>query len=120
MPGMRVSPICLEAHGLGIIDLTSQASVTESCNVLPPVKREETTMRFSNGNYDHDQINTMQAALNLACKELGITAKDKEKRERVGLLIAALGRAGQGDLDGLKSYAVYQFQNSGLPAAARA
>ena len=68
----------------------------------------------------------MQAALNLACEELGITAKDKEKRKRVGLLIAALARAGQGDLDGLKSYAVYPISKlgsasggSGLIAAAR-
>ena len=75
-------------------------------------------MKFSNGNYDHDRINTMQGALNLACMELGITARDRKKRKRVRLLIAALAKAGQGDLEGLKSYAVYQFQNSGLPAAA--
>ena len=66
-------------------------------------------MQFPNGSYDNANINTLQAALNSACEELGVS-QDHTKCGALALLIFGYARAGQTDVDKLKAYAIEQFE----------
>ncbi len=66
-------------------------------------------MQFPIG--DHASINTLQAALNSACEELGVS-QDHEKCEALALLIFGCARAGQTDIDKLKFYALEGFETA--------
>ncbi|CCB66527.1 hypothetical protein [Hyphomicrobium sp. MC1] len=68
-------------------------------------------MKYPGGSYDNASINTLQAALNLACEELGIS-QDHKKCEAVALIILGYARTGQTDIDKLKSYAIEKFECS--------
>ena len=52
---------------------------------------------------------TVQAALALACAELGIGETDRAKRE-VAILMAPLAKSGPVSIDRLKTFAVSQFR----------
>lgn len=66
-------------------------------------------MKYPGGSYDSANINTLQAALNSACDELGIS-NDHKKCEAVALLILGYARTGQTDLNKLKAYAIERFE----------
>lgn len=68
-------------------------------------------MKYPEGHYDNAGINTLQAALNLACEELGIS-QDHKKCAAVALLILSYARTGQTDVNKLKSYAIERFECS--------
>jgi hypothetical protein len=53
---------------------------------------------------------TVQAALALACRELGIRETDQAKRESVAILMAPLAKSGQASINRLKTFAVSQFR----------
>jgi hypothetical protein len=53
---------------------------------------------------------TVQAALALACAELGIGETDRAKRESVAILMAPLPKSGPVSIDRLKTFAVSQFR----------
>jgi hypothetical protein len=74
-------------------------------------QRQCARSKYSDGSYDNANINTLQAALNLACDELGIS-QDREKCEAMALLILGYARAGQTDVNKLKSDAVERFECS--------
>jgi hypothetical protein len=68
-------------------------------------------MKYPGRGYDNANINTLQAALNSACDELGVS-NDHKKCEAVALLILAHARTGQTDVDKLKAYAIERFECS--------
>jgi hypothetical protein len=68
-------------------------------------------VKYFDGSYDNVNINTLQAALNLACEELCIS-QDHQKCEAVALLILGYARTGQTDIEKLKSYAIERFECS--------
>lgn len=70
-----------------------------------------TTMRNRGGSYDNANINTLQAALNLACEELGVS-EDQKKCEAVAVLILGYARTGQSDVNKLKAFAIERFECS--------
>jgi hypothetical protein len=47
-------------------------------------------MKFFTGHYDDNQINVLQAAMKLPCKELCISKTDQESRERIASMMMAL------------------------------
>ena len=53
---------------------------------------------------------TVQAALALACAELGIGETEQAKRETVAILMAPLAKSGPVSIDRLKTFAVSQFR----------
>ena len=53
---------------------------------------------------------TVQAALTLACAELGISETEQAKRETVAILMAPLAKSGPVSIDRLKTFAVFQFR----------
>ena len=65
-------------------------------------------MKFPTG-HDNNQINVLQAAMKLACKELCISKTDQESRERVASMIMAFAKYGPIDVEKLKAFAVQQF-----------
>ena len=65
-------------------------------------------MTFPTG-HDNNQINVLQAAMKLACKELCISKTDQESRERVASMIMAFAKYGPIDVEKLKAFAVQQF-----------
>jgi hypothetical protein len=66
-------------------------------------------MKSPTGRYDSDKMNVLQAALNLACKELCISKADHVSRKRVASMVVAFAKYGHLDVDKLKSFAVRQF-----------
>ena len=66
-------------------------------------------MKFPTGHYDNDQINVLQAAHMLACKELCINKTDQESRARVTSMMIAFAKYGHIDVEKLKNFAVRQF-----------
>jgi len=68
-------------------------------------------MKYPGGNYDNANINTLQAALNSACDELGVS-NDHEKCQAVALLVLGYARTGQTDVNKLKAYAIERFECS--------
>ena len=66
-------------------------------------------MKFPTGHYDTDQINVLQAAHNLACKELCVGKTDQVSRERIASMMMAFAKYGHIDLENLKNFAVRQF-----------
>lgn len=68
-------------------------------------------MRNLSGCYDNANINTLQAALNVACNELGVS-EDQKKCEAVAVLILGYARTGQSDVNKLKAYAIERFECS--------
>ncbi len=68
-------------------------------------------MEYPGGNFDNANINTLQAALNSACDELGVS-QDHKKCEAVALLILGYARTGQTDGNKLKCYAIERFECS--------
>ncbi|MCK9361783.1 hypothetical protein M0Q28_06205 [Patescibacteria group bacterium] len=68
-------------------------------------------MKYSDGNWDNDDINTLQTALDSACEELGVS-RDHKKCEAVALLILGYAKTGQTDVDKLRAYAVARFECS--------
>jgi hypothetical protein len=66
-------------------------------------------MKFPIGNYDNANIDILQAALNSACEELGVSG-DTKKCEAVALLILGYARTGQTDVNKLKTYAIERFE----------
>jgi hypothetical protein len=68
-------------------------------------------MKYPGGNYDNANINTLQAALNSACEELGV-GNDHKKCEAVALLVLGYARTGQTDVNKLKAYAIERFECS--------
>ena len=62
-------------------------------------------MKFPTGHYDNDQINVLQAAHMLACKELCIN----KTRARVTSMMIAFAKYGHIDVARLKTFAVQQF-----------
>lgn len=66
-------------------------------------------MKFPSGHYDNDQINVLQAALDLACKELRIGRADHESRQRVASMMIAFAKHGRIEVEKLKAFAVHQF-----------
>jgi hypothetical protein len=63
-------------------------------------------MTFPTG-HDNNQINVLQAAMKLACKELCISKTDQESR--VASMIMAFAKYGPIDVEKLKAFAVQQF-----------
>ena len=68
-------------------------------------------MNNPNFHYDNANINTLQAALNSACEELGVS-NDHKKCEAVALLVLGYARTGQTDVNKLKAYAIERFEYS--------
>jgi hypothetical protein len=68
-------------------------------------------MKYPGGSYNNANINTLQAVLNSACDELGVS-NDPKKCEAVALLILGYARTGQTDADKLKAYAIERFECS--------
>ena len=66
-------------------------------------------MKSPTGRYDNDKTNVLQAALNLACKELCISKSDQVSRKRVASMVLAFAKYGHLDVDKLKTFAVQQF-----------
>ena len=66
-------------------------------------------MKFFTGHYDDNQINVLQAAIKLACKELCISKPDQESRERIASMMMAFAKYGHIDVEKLKTFAVQQF-----------
>ena len=66
-------------------------------------------MKVPTGRYDNDKMNVLQAALNLACKELCISKSDQVSRKRVASMVVAFAKYGDLDVDKLKTFAVRQF-----------
>jgi hypothetical protein len=66
-------------------------------------------MKFAPGHYDNIEINVLQTAMKLACKELCISKTDQESRERVASMMMAFAKHGHIDIEKLKSFAVNQF-----------
>jgi hypothetical protein len=69
-------------------------------------------MQYPHGVLDSERLNALQLALYMACRELGIREDDNDSRKRLAMLMTTLARAGQGDYEQLKSYAVYHFRHS--------
>ena len=67
-------------------------------------------MKYSGGSFNDEQLKVLQAALDRACRELGISPADKEARTRVAEAVLALSKAGQLDVDQLTKYAVYNYR----------
>ena len=67
-------------------------------------------MRYPHGVLDSERLNALQLALHMACRGLGICEDDNNSRERLAVLVTSLARAGQGDIEQLKSYAVCHFR----------
>lgn len=67
-------------------------------------------MKFPSGNYDPEQLKILEAALNLACAELRVADTDLDARDRLARALLDLGRAGQLDVERLKTYAVSQYR----------
>lgn len=67
-------------------------------------------MSFPTCSQFSDKSLTMQAALALACTELGINETDQAKRECVAILMAPLAKSGPVSIDRLKTFAVSQFR----------
>ncbi len=55
---------------------------------------------------------TIQVAVSLACKELGIGEADRSRRETVAILMAPLAKRGPASIDKLKAFAVSQYRMS--------
>ncbi len=68
-------------------------------------------MKYPGGSYDSANINILQAALNLACEELGVS-DDQKKCEAVALLILGYARTGPSAIKKLKAYAIERFECS--------
>jgi hypothetical protein len=66
-------------------------------------------MKFPIGHYDNDQINVLQTALDLACKELRIGRADHESRHRVASMMIAFAKHGSIEVEKLQAFAVQQF-----------
>jgi hypothetical protein len=66
-------------------------------------------MKFAPGHYDNNEINVLQTAMKLACKELCISKTDQESRERVASMMMAFAKHGHIDVEKLKAFAVHQF-----------
>jgi hypothetical protein len=67
-------------------------------------------MKYSGGSFNNEQIKVLQAALDRACRELGISPADKDGHTRVAQAILALPKAGQLDVDQLTKYTVYNYR----------
>ena len=67
------------------------------------------TAMFPPGQYDNDQINVLQVAHSVACKELCINKTDQESRERVAAMMIAFAKYGHIEVEKLKAFAVQQF-----------
>ena len=67
-------------------------------------------MAYPTCNQFSEKSLTVQAALALACAELGISETDQEKRESVAILMAPLAKSGPVSIDRLKTFAVSQFR----------
>ena len=77
--------------------------------MLPPVKRSGMAMKFPPGHYDNDQINVLQVAHSVACKELCINETDQVSRERVAAMMMAFAKYGDIEVEKLKAFVVNQF-----------
>ena len=93
-----------------IDDAISRRLATEG-GALPRLSEWAQKVKYLDGSYDNANINTLQAALNLACEELGVS-QDHKKCEAVALLILGYARTGQTDVEELKSYAIERFECS--------
>ena len=60
-----------------------------------------------------EQAEAMRIALDMACKEPGLSESDEASRARVSSAITTLARAGQKDAEQLKTYAVHRFRSLG-------
>ena len=67
-------------------------------------------MKYSGGSFNDEQIKILQAALDRACRELGISPTDKEGQTRVAQAVLVLSKAGQLDVEQLTKYAVYNYR----------
>jgi hypothetical protein len=85
------------------------ASVTESLHHAPACKTCGAAMTFPIGHYDNNQIDVLEAAMKLACRELCISTTDQESRERVASMMMAFAKYGHIDVEKLKTFAVQQF-----------
>ena len=70
-------------------------------------------MSFPTSSPFSEKSLTVQAALALACRELGISETDQAKRETVAILMAPLAKSGPVSIDRLKTFAVSQFRTGG-------
>ena len=66
-------------------------------------------MKFPPDHYDDYQINVLQVAHSVACKELCINKADNESRERVAAMMIAFAKDGHIEVEKLKAFAVQQF-----------
>ena len=67
-------------------------------------------MKPPTGHSGNDKSNVLQAAFDLACKELCISKTDEVSRERVASMMLAFAKYGRLDVEKLKAFAVQQFQ----------
>jgi hypothetical protein len=73
---------------------------------------------YFRGVIDDGGLKAMEAALVLACTELGLADDDVMGRESLARSILALHKAGQCDVERLKIYAVSRFKwTAGFPSA---
>lgn len=82
--------------------------MAESNDVLPPENLAETRMT----NQFSDKNLTIQAAVALACGELGISETDFAGRECVATLMEPLTKSGPVSINRLKMHAVSLFRMS--------
>ena len=67
-------------------------------------------MSLSNYSQFSGKTLTMQVAVSLACKELGIGETDRPRRETVTVLMSTLAKRGPVSIDRLKTFAVSQYR----------
>jgi hypothetical protein len=70
----------------------------------------EQDMPPSNDSQLSEKTLTVQVAVSLACKELGIGEADRSKRETVAVLMMPLAKRGSISIDRLKTFAVSQYR----------
>ena len=73
-------------------------------------------MKFPPGDFDNDQINVLQVAHSVACKELCINKADQESRERVAAMMIAFAKYGHIEsrkTEGLRGPTILKF--GGVP-----
>ena len=70
----------------------------------------ERTMKYSGGSFNDEQLKILQAALNRACRKLGISPADEEGHTRVAQTILALSKAALLDVDQLTKHAVFNYR----------
>lgn len=91
--------------------ISGKTSIVMSASTVPCNRAtlDGTTMTFPIGSYDNANIDILQAALNSACEELGVSG-DTKKCEAVALLILGYARTGQTDVNKLTAYAIERFE----------